>query len=145
MKRYFLRFLPILSILFFTFNSFASATIVPVKIEISKDNKIATMTVQNNDYVSKKFQLVLYKREYKDGREEYKETKDLVATPVTFTLQGGKMQLIRIALKNKNYSTREKDYRIFIKELPRRMKIENSITSTVDLVVQHSIPITISS
>ena len=144
MKKYFLRFLPILSI-FLTFNSFASATIVPVNIEINKGNKIATMTVQNNDYAPKKFQLILLKRTYKDGIEEYKETTDLVATPVTFTLHDGKIQLIRVALKNtQNYSTKAKDYRIFIKELPRRVKLENSVTSTVDLVVQHSIPITIS-
>nr|WP_236682649.1 fimbria/pilus periplasmic chaperone [Rickettsia felis] len=99
MKKYFLRFLPILFILF-TFNVFASATIVPVNIEISKDNKIATMTVQNNDYTPKKFQLLLLKRVYENGTEEYKETTDLVATPVTFTLHGGKTQLIRLALKN---------------------------------------------
>nr|WP_016830772.1 fimbria/pilus periplasmic chaperone [Rickettsia conorii] len=102
------------------------------------------MTVQNNDYAPKKFQLIRLKRTYKDGIEEYKETKDLVATPVTFTLHDGKIQLIWVALKNtQNYSTKAK-YRIFIKELPRRVKLENSVTSTVDLVVQHSIPITIS-
>ncbi|AFC69739.1 putative p pilus assembly protein, chaperone PapD [Rickettsia amblyommatis str. Darkwater] len=67
MKKYFLRFLPILSI-FLTFNSFTSATIVPVNIEINKGNKIATMTVQNNDYAPKKFQLILLKRTYKDER-----------------------------------------------------------------------------
>lgn len=144
MKKCFLRFLPILFILF-TFNVFASATIVPVNIEISKNNKIATMTVQNNDYTPKKFQLLLLKRVYENGTEEYKETTDLVATPVTFTLHGGKTQLIRLALKNtQNFSTREKDYRIMIRELPRRVKIENNISSTVNLVVQHSIPITIS-
>ncbi|MEG8230415.1 fimbria/pilus periplasmic chaperone [Candidatus Rickettsia tasmanensis] len=144
MKKYFLRFLPILSI-FLTFNSFASATIVPVNIEINKGNRIATMTMQNNNYAPKKVQLILLKRTYKNGIEEYKETKDLVATPVTFTLHDGKIQLIRVALKNtQNYSTKAKDYRIFIKELPCRVKLENSITSTVDLVVQHSIPITIS-
>lgn len=43
MKKYFLRFLLILSILL-TFNSFASVTIVPVNIEINKDNRIAAMT-----------------------------------------------------------------------------------------------------
>lgn len=144
MKKYFLRFLPILFILF-TFNVFASAAIVPVNIEISKNNKIATMTVQNNDYTPKKFQLLLLKRVYENGTEEYKETTDLVATPVTFTLHGGKTQLIRLALKNtQNFSTREKDYRIILRELPRRVKIENNISSTVNLVVQHSIPITIS-
>ncbi|BDU60616.1 hypothetical protein FLA4_10260 [Candidatus Rickettsia kotlanii] len=53
--------------------------------------------------------------------------------------------MIRVALKNtQNYSTKAKDYRIFIKELPRRVKLENSVTSNVDLVIQHSIPITIS-
>ncbi|KHO03705.1 gram-negative pili assembly chaperone, N-terminal domain protein [Rickettsia felis str. Pedreira] len=103
------------------------------------------MTVQNNDYTPKKFQLLLLKRVYENGTEEYKETTDLVATPVTFTLHGGKTQLIRLALKNtQNFSTREKDYRIILRELPRRVKLENSVTSTVNLVVQHSIPITIS-
>ncbi|UZW39288.1 molecular chaperone [Rickettsia conorii] len=99
------------------------------------------MTIQKNDYAPKKFQLIRLKCTYKDGIEEYKETKDLVATPVTFTLHDGKIiQLIRVVLKNtQNYSTKAKDYRIFIKELPRRVKLENSVTSIVDLVVQHSI------
>ena len=53
-----------------------------------------------NDYTPKKFQLVLLTGMYEDSIEEYKETKDLVTTHITFSLESGKMQLIRIALKN---------------------------------------------
>ncbi|HJD60154.1 MAG TPA: fimbria/pilus periplasmic chaperone [Rickettsia endosymbiont of Omalisus fontisbellaquei] len=133
-------------ILLVSLNSLAELTIVPIKVNISKSNKIATMTLQNNDYMPKKFQLTLKKREYIKGKEEYVETKDLVATPGMFTLQGNKIQLIRIALKNtENFSRKENDYRIEIRELPQRIKIDNNITSTLNFVVQLNIPITVSS
>lgn len=125
--------------------SSADFTIMPIKVNISKSNKIATMTLQNNYYMSKKFQLTLKKREYIDGKEEYVETKDLVATPGMFSLQGNKMQLIRIALKNtENFSRKENDYRIEVRELPHKIKIENNITSTLNFVFQFNIPITVS-
>lgn len=143
MKTYILKFLFIISLTFFALNSFANFTIMPVKLEINKNNKIATMTLQNNDYMPKKFQLILKKRQYKDGVEEYIETKDLVATPVMFTLQGNKMQLIRIAKNTANISTKENDYRIEVKELPHRIKIDNNITSTINFVVQLNVPITV--
>lgn len=147
MKKIFVSFnyLVFLSILFTAFNSFATFTIMPVEIDLSKNDKIATMTLQNNDAVTKNFQLVLLKRQYKNGKEEYVETKDLIATPIMFTLHGHKTQLIRISKNTANYSKRKNDYRISVKQLPHRTRLENGITSTINFVVEFNIPITISS
>jgi len=135
-----------LLISFITCPSFAGFTIMPVELEINKNNKIAVMTLQNNDHLPKKFQLALLKREYKNGVEEYAPTKDLIVTPVMFTLQGNKMQLIRIALNNKEtFSKRKNDYRIEVKELPHRIKIDDNITSRINFVIRFNIPITVSS
>ncbi|HJD56333.1 MAG TPA: fimbria/pilus periplasmic chaperone [Rickettsia endosymbiont of Pyrocoelia pectoralis] len=147
MKTYFLKFLSLISVLFFVSNSFANFTIMPVEIEINKDNKVATMRLQNNDYMPKRFQLILKKREYKDGVQEYVETKDLIATPGTFPLEGNKEQLIRITLsKNtKNFSRKKNDYIVEVRELPHKIRIDNGINSTINFVVQLNIPITVSS
>lgn len=132
-------------ILFSNLSSAANFTIMPVKIDINKNNKIATMTLQNNDLMERSFQLTVLKKEHKDGKEEYVETKDLVATPLMFKVQGGKMQLIRIAVKGKeNISTTENAYRISVKELAHKVKIDDTITSTVDFIVEFNVPITIS-
>lgn len=133
-------------VLFSNLSSAANFTIMPVKININKNDKIATIKLQNNDLMERSFQLTVLKREYENGKEEYKETKDLIATPLMFPVQGGKIQIIRIAVKDKkNVSTAENAYRISVKELAHKIKIDNTITSTVDFIVEFNVPITISS
>ncbi|MCC8377308.1 MAG: molecular chaperone [Rickettsia endosymbiont of Graphium doson] len=69
-----------------------------------------------------------------------------MATPLMFPVQGGKIQIIRIAVKDKkNVSAAEIAYRISVKELAHKIKIDNTITSTVDFIVEFNVPITISS
>lgn len=133
-------------VLFSNLSSAANFTIMLVKININKNDKIATIKLQNNDLMERSFQLTVLKREYENGKEEYKETKDLIATPLMFPVQGGKIQIIRIAVKDKkNVSTAENAYRISVKELAHKIKIDNTITSTVDFIVEFNVPITISS
>ncbi|HJD66293.1 MAG TPA: fimbria/pilus periplasmic chaperone [Rickettsia endosymbiont of Bembidion nr. Transversale] len=135
-------------VLFSSLSSVANFTIMPVKIDINKNDKIATIKLQNNDLMERSFQLTVLKKEFKDGKEEYKETKDLVATPLMFKVQGGKIQIIRIAVKDKNkenISTAKNAYRISVKELVHNIKIDDTITSTVDFIVEFNVPITISS
>ncbi|WP_341794267.1 molecular chaperone [Rickettsia endosymbiont of Rhinocyllus conicus] len=133
-------------VLFSNLSSAANFTIMPVKININKNDKIATIKLQNNDLMERSFQLTVLKREYENGKEEYKEKKDLIATPLMFPVQGGKIQIIRIAVKDKkNVSTAENAYRISVKELAHKIKIDNTITSTVDFIVEFNVPITISS
>lgn len=113
-------------VLFSNLSSAANFTIMPVKININKNDKIATIKLQNNDLMERSFQLTVLKREYENGKEEYKETKDLIATPLMFPVQGGKIQIIRIAVKDKkNVSTAENAYRISVKELAHKIKIDN--------------------
>lgn len=133
-------------VLFSNLSSAANFTIMRVKININKNDKIATIKLQNNDLMERSFQLTVLKKEFKNGKEEYKETKDLIATPLMFPVQGGKIQIIKIAVKDKkNVSTAENAYRISVKELAHKIKIDNTITSTVDFIVQFNVPITISS
>lgn len=141
----YLRYIASLIIIFITFSSFANFTIMPIELEINKNNKIAVMTLQNNDVTEKRFQLKILKKEHKDGKEEYKPTKDLIATPVMFKVESGKMQLIRVAIKDKENISQARDvYRISVQELPHRIKIDNNITSTVDFIIEFNVPIIIS-
>ncbi|WP_253307440.1 MULTISPECIES: molecular chaperone [unclassified Rickettsia] len=116
-------------------------TIAPVKLTINKDNRIANLNLRNDNDVPKSFQLIIYKVEYKNGKEVLKETEDLIATPVMFRIGAGRTQLVRIALINKMSYSRDQDaYRIAVKELPHR---QAGIQSQVQFVVEFRVPVTI--
>jgi fimbrial chaperone protein len=118
----------------------ASFTITPVKLKINKDEKIAAVTIKNDSNEVKNFQLIVYKVENIDGKETYKETKDLVVTPVMFKIQPGKSQLVRVAIKNKMYSVQENAYTLSVKELPHKMNKEGA---NVQLVTEFKIPVSV--
>ena len=120
--------------------AYGSFTITPVKLKISKDEKIAALALKNDSNEVKHFQLIVYKVENVQGKEVLKETKDLTVTPVMFKIAPGKSQLVRIAIKNKMYSVMEDGYRVSVKELPKKINAEGA---RVQLVTEFKVPVSI--
>ena len=110
----------ILLIIYPPFLAYANYSISPVKLTITPEQKITSLSFQNNSDQEKIFQLTLYRLIRINGKEEYKETKDFIATPTIFKVKAGQLQLIRVAIKNNDkLKNSEKDYRLSIKELPK--------------------------
>lgn len=140
MIKHFYKKLILLLICIFPTFSYASFTISPVRLKINKDQKIAALTIKNGSNDVKNFQLISYKVDNISGKESETETKDLMITPVMFKILPGKTQLIRVAIKNKMYNTKENGYTISVKELPHKMNKEGAY---IQLVTEFKLPLSI--
>ena len=120
--------------------AYASFTITPVKIKITKDEKITSLTLKNNSELLKHFQLLIFRVENENGKEVLKETKDLTVTPAMFKVKPGGSQMVRVAIKNKMYSVKEDGYRLSVKELPHKINPEGA---HVQLVTEFKVPVSI--
>ena len=54
--------------------AYASFTITPVKIKITKDEKITSLTLKNNSELLKHFQLLIFRVENENGKEDNRGT-----------------------------------------------------------------------
>ncbi|XVN42166.1 MAG: fimbria/pilus periplasmic chaperone [Candidatus Rickettsia vulgarisii] len=87
----------------------ASVAIFPVRLKFNQGEIVQSLNVQNQGDYSKNFQLVVYKVSYEKGKEIYKETKDLMASPMMFKSDGGAKQLVRVAVINKDIYSDQKN------------------------------------
>lgn len=120
-------------------NSYADYSISPVKVIISKEEKITSVNFKNETDRQKSFQLSVYRETPEGNKEKLTEAKDLTVTPAIFRLQGGETQLIRIAIKN-NLAREGNKYRLSIKELPPKVI---GAGNNISIVPDFRLPITI--
>lgn len=120
-------------------NSYADYSISPVKVIISKEEKITSVNFKNETDQQKSFQLSVYREITEGKKEKLIEAKDLIVTPAIFRLQGGATQLIRIAIKS-NLIREGNKYRLSIKELPSKVL---GAGQNVSIVPDFRLPITI--
>lgn len=123
--------------------SYASYTISPVKVQIDKDKKITTITLTNTNDGERRFQLVALKLQNENGKDVFKETKDLLVTPVMFKLAAGKTQTIRMATKdNVMYTEQANGYKLNIRELPHQdPKLAQG--AVINLVTEFQLPVSV--
>jgi len=119
--------------------AYATYQISPVKLVLTKKEKVASLNFKNDTNEEKSFQVTVMKRDKSQKTKTYQLTKDLIASPVIFKTLPGKGQLIRIALKNPQAESEEDDYRVFIKEVPQGPAAENEVR----FITEMSIPVRI--
>jgi len=123
--------------------SYANYTIAPVRIEINRQDKIASLTIKNDSDRPKYFQVSVHKLGSVDGngKQHYQETKDLIVTPVMFSVDAVKSQLIRVALKdNVMHSSHPRGYQLSIKELPHNIEKEGN---NIHFVTEFKVPVSV--
>ena len=123
--------------------SYAGYTISPVKVQIDKDKKITTIQLTSTNNEERRFQLTVLKLQSENGKNVFKETKDLLVTPGMFKLAAGKTQTIRMATKDNVMYTEQQDiYKLNIRELPH---FDQRLTegSAVQLVTEFQLPVSI--
>jgi fimbrial chaperone protein len=138
MKKIFVTKLVLILVCMIPSFTFANFTVTPVELEINKDKKVSSITLENNNSEDKNFQLTVYKV---SNQGEYTETKDLQITPMMFKVASGKSQLIRVALNSKAlYSIVPKGYVLVVQELPHVIAKKGS---HVDVITEFKIPVSI--
>lgn len=119
----------------------AEFVISPVKAYLKTGEKVTSISITNNGDSEASFQLEQKKWIKASDKDFYEDSKDLLLTPVIFTLQPGKKQLIRIGLRSETLrADEEKAYRVFVKELPKP-KWQQETSAALNFVLELSIPV----
>lgn len=93
-------------------------SIKPIRIELGAAIRSAVITVTNESQDKLSFQLQAMEwTQDKMGKDEYRDTNDLVFFPKIMTVDPGQEGVIRVGAKNAIVPT-ERTYRLFIEELP---------------------------
>jgi fimbrial chaperone protein len=94
-------------------------SVAPVRIELSKGQPTAVMTVHNNDNAPLLVQASALSWSQPGGEELNEPTRELLATPPIFTLAPNSDQIVRVALRREPDSARELTYRLLLAEVPQ--------------------------
>jgi fimbrial chaperone protein len=95
-----------------------SFTVTPLRVELGPKVPAAVVDVINTSAGSLTLQMQQRSWVQDEGRDGQAETRDLILSPVIFTLQPGEKQVVRIALRGVPDARRERAFRIFISEVP---------------------------
>jgi fimbrial chaperone protein len=96
-----------------------SFSVSPIRIELSKGQPTAVMTVRNNDTAPVIIQASTLSWGQPGGEEAYGPTRELLVTPPIFTLPPDGEQIVRVALRREPEATRELAYRLLLAEVPQ--------------------------
>ena len=76
------------------------------------------MTVRNEENVEVVIQVETLQWSQADGQDVLEPTRDLVGSPLVFTLPPNGTQLVRVALRRTPDERRELSYRLVVQEVP---------------------------
>ncbi len=96
----------------------ASFDIKPVRLELSNENQLDKLAINNFSDSDFSIQIRAYEwRQNDKGEDVYSETQDIIIFPKITTIKSGEEAYIRIGTKVSAGKT-EKPYRIYIEEMP---------------------------
>jgi fimbrial chaperone protein len=129
--------------LFFTMISLGvqatALQITPTRINLSHNTPVATLSLNNKSSTTSMLHIESMQWTQSAGHSVYTPTQDIIVSPPIMSIEPGKSQLIRIALrKNNAVISEEKSYRIFIQEIPK-YRPEN--TPGVAFALRFGIPV----
>jgi len=120
----------------------AAIQVTPTRINLANDAPIATLNLSNKASTSTMLQIQTTHWSQTDGQDVYVTSNDLIVSPPIMTIDPGKSQLIRIALrKNGVPHSEEETFRIFVQEIP---KYHPANTPGVEFALRFGIPVFIS-
>jgi fimbrial chaperone protein len=115
-----------------------SIQLTPVRIHLSDAAKVAVLTVRNTGSEKSVMQVTLNKWTLEGGNDAYKQSQDLVVTPMTFRLAPGAQQIVRIGLRNQAAPANEGAYRMLVEEVPPP---QSASSTQARLIVRHDLPV----
>jgi fimbrial chaperone protein len=94
-------------------------SISPMRLDVSDGSTTAALTVRNEDDAAVVVQAEALLWEQADGKDRLTASRDLLVSPVVFTLPPKGSQLVRVALRRGADTTRELSYRLTLQEVPQ--------------------------
>jgi fimbrial chaperone protein len=93
-------------------------SVSPLRIDLTSKVQTGAVTIRNqrDDEVAVEAQGVLW--EQVDGQDRLTPTRDVLVSPVVFTLPANGSQLVRVALQRPVDADRELSYRLILTEVP---------------------------
>lgn len=115
-----------------------SLNFAPVRLDLSTNNPIASITVTNNNDTPTTLQLEVNEWQQDKGQDIYKPSKDVLALPPLAKLAPHGKQIFRIALRRAPANNQELAYRVFIQQTNSPQKVNGS---GIRFLVRFGIPI----
>lgn len=109
----------------------------PVRLELTSEQPVQTMAIENDGDAASRVQLRLYAWRQEGDRDIYEETRDVLANPGLFEIAPGRTQIARFGLRT-SPGTAEKAYRVFLEEVPTGRP---SLPGEVRTLLRISVPI----
>lgn len=116
----------------------SSLQITPVNIDVPAPGAASKVALSNLGSEPLTAQIRIFKWIQKDGKDEFVETRDVVASPPTVKLAPGKKGVIRVVRVSKAPASTEESYRLIVDEIPPPPKPQQS---GVGFAIRYSIPV----
>lgn len=101
-----------------------SFSISPLRVELSAAAQTGALTVRNPEGVPIVVQAEAMLWEQAEGEDRLTPTRDVLVTPVIFTIPAQGSQLLRVALRRPADATRQLSYRLILTEVPQQASPE---------------------
>jgi fimbrial chaperone protein len=90
----------------------------PIGLDLDRNAKSGAITVSNDDAEPLRVQIRLFEwTQDAGGKDEYRESEDLIYFPKLMALEKNEQKLVRVGLRTPA-AAMEKTYRLFVEELP---------------------------
>lgn len=116
-------------------------TVNPIRLDLDSTVRSSAITVKNEDQKKISFQVrAMEWTQDTDGRDQYRDTRELVYFPRVMTTEAGEARVIRIGTKFP-LVPKEKAYRLFIEELPEAAGAGTDKRAQVNMLIRFGAPI----
>lgn len=110
----------------------------PIRLDLDRGVRSGSITVSNDDNAPLTLQMALQEwNQDTEGRDQYRDSRDLVVFPRVAVLAAGENRLVRTAIKVPARD-KEKTYRLFVEEVPPNTKKGGA---QVNVAVRFGIPV----
>lgn len=115
-----------------------SMSVRPMRINLENKQRSAEITVTNGSSTPELLRVEAMSWEQVGGKDLYSPTEELLVVPPLLRVEAGQERVVRLALRGLFSGTHERAYRIFLSEVPLKIKSE---VSNVQIAVRMGVPV----
>ena len=115
-----------------------SFSVRPTRINLENTQRNAEITVTNGGSTPELLRVGAMSWEQVGGKERYAPTDELLVVPPLLRVEAGQERIVRLALRGVLSGTHERSYRIFLTEVPSKIKSE---APGVQVALRFGIPV----
>lgn len=131
--------LAVIAILFSTPLYAGNFAVSPIRVDLSSKAKSGAITIRNEAESDLNVQIALYEwTQGKEGKDSYRKSDDLVYFPRLARIGAGESRVVRIGLKQPSRSMQERQYRLYVEELPGKTESKGM---SLAVAVRFGVPI----